>query len=68
MQLSILSGNRNVPAFGMDGGAPGRLGANRVRRADGDIEILKGCDSTDMKVGDIFEIETPTGGGFGKSE
>jgi 5-oxoprolinase (ATP-hydrolysing) len=65
MTASILSNGRNVPAFGMNGGAPGALGLNRVERADGSVEALKHIASVDMQAGDVFVIETPGGGGFG---
>ena len=35
MTVRTLSGHRRVPPYGMAGGAPGALGANRVERADG---------------------------------
>jgi 5-oxoprolinase (ATP-hydrolysing) len=64
MTASILSNGRTVPAFGMNGGAPGALGLNRVQRADGSVESLKHIASVDMQAGDVFVIETPGGGGF----
>jgi 5-oxoprolinase (ATP-hydrolysing) len=66
MTASILSNGRVVPSFGMDGGAPGALGVNRVERVDGRIETLAHIGSTTMEPGDVFVIETPGGGGFGK--
>ena len=66
MTASILSDHRRVPPFGMDGGEPGQVGRNRVIRRDGSIEELKGADSTEMHPGDVFVIETPGGGGFGR--
>ena len=65
MTASILSNGRIVPAFGMDGGAPGALGVNRVERADGRVETLGHIGSTVMEPGDVFVIETPGGGGWG---
>ena len=67
MTASILSNNRIVPPFGMDGGGPGRCGRNSVVRANGTIEALGFVASTEMAPGDVFVIETPGGGGFGKS-
>jgi 5-oxoprolinase (ATP-hydrolysing) len=37
----------------------------RVRRADGGIETLEGCDQTVLKPGEAVIVTTPTGGGFG---
>jgi 5-oxoprolinase (ATP-hydrolysing) len=66
MDLAILSGRRSVASFGVDGGAQGELGANRVRRLDGSVEKLQGCDQTVLEAGEAIEISTPTGGGWGK--
>ena len=65
MTASILSNGRKFPAFGMAGGAPGALGINRVLRADGRVEELGHIGQTQMAPGDVFEIHTPGGGGFG---
>ena len=66
MTASILSNGRIVPSFGMAGGSPGALGVNRVERADGRVETLAHIASTTMEPGDVFVIETPGGGGFGR--
>ncbi|MDP1640491.1 MAG: hydantoinase B/oxoprolinase family protein [Hyphomicrobium sp.] len=65
MNCAILSGYRRVRPFGVAGGAPGEAGANSVRRADGRIERLEGCDETVLAPGEAIIIVTPTGGGFG---
>ena len=65
MTASILSNGRKFPAFGMAGGAPGALGINRVLRADGRVEELGHIGQTQMAPGDVFEVHTPGGGGFG---
>jgi 5-oxoprolinase (ATP-hydrolysing) len=65
MDCAILSSHRTVPPHGLEGGAPGALGATRVRRADGRIEALDGCDQTLLRPGDAVTVTTPTGGGFG---
>lgn len=65
MTASILSNGRRYPSFGMAGGQPGQVGINRVVRADGTIEQLDHIGSAQMKPGDVFEIHTPGGGGFG---
>ncbi len=62
---SILSNGRVFPAFGMAGGQSGQVGVNRVVRADGRVETLGHIGSTAMLPGDVFEIHTPGGGGFG---
>jgi len=65
MTASILSNGRIVPAFGLDGGAPGAPGVNRIERRDGRIEPLGHIGSAAMEPGDLFVIETPGGGGWG---
>ncbi|MDN2710366.1 hydantoinase B/oxoprolinase family protein [Janthinobacterium sp. SUN118] len=68
MTAAILSNNRIIPPFGMDGGEAGALGRNYVERADGTVEHLAHIGKTDMRAGDVFVIETPGGGGYGKLE
>ena len=65
MTASILSNGRMHGAFGMAGGQPGQVGINRVVRADGSTEELGHIGQTDMQTGDVFEIHTPGGGGYG---
>jgi 5-oxoprolinase (ATP-hydrolysing) len=67
MTAAILSGHRRVPPFGLCGGSPAALGRNRVERAGGATETLSGTDRTEMRPRDVFVIETPGGGGFGKA-
>jgi 5-oxoprolinase (ATP-hydrolysing) len=66
MTASILSNGREHGAFGMLGGGPGAPGKNRVERADGRVEELPHIGQAEMGVGDVFVIETPGGGGYGK--
>jgi 5-oxoprolinase (ATP-hydrolysing) len=65
MTASILSNGRIHGAFGMAGGSSGQVGENRVLRASGAIEQLAHIGQASMEVGDLFEIRTPGGGGFG---
>jgi 5-oxoprolinase (ATP-hydrolysing) len=65
MTASILSNGRVNGAFGMAGGQPGAVGINRVVRADGSALALGHIAQVDMHSGDVFEIHTPGGGGFG---
>jgi 5-oxoprolinase (ATP-hydrolysing) len=41
---------------------------NRVERADGRSDLLKHVDKTQMQAGDVFVIETPGGGGYGRPD
>jgi 5-oxoprolinase (ATP-hydrolysing) len=65
MTASILSNGRVHPAFGMAGGEAGAPGINQVQRVDGRVEVLKHIGQVEMAPGDVFEIHTPGGGGFG---
>jgi 5-oxoprolinase (ATP-hydrolysing) len=49
----------------MAGGRPGALGQNRLFRADGTVVDLPGIVQIDVSTGDVLQIETPGGGGFG---
>jgi 5-oxoprolinase (ATP-hydrolysing) len=67
MTAGILSNGRIHPAFGMAGGHSGLPGINRVLRADGSVQELAHIGQVEMQAGDVFEIHTPGGGGFGKA-
>jgi 5-oxoprolinase (ATP-hydrolysing) len=66
MDCAILSSRRQVRPHGLKGGADGDVGATNVRRLDGRIEELEGCDQTVLKPGEAVIVTTPTGGGYGK--
>jgi 5-oxoprolinase (ATP-hydrolysing) len=55
-----------VRPFGLAGGAAGQVGENAVRRKDGDVEKLQGCDATVIDAGEAIVIQTPTAGGYGR--
>ena len=65
MTASILSNARVHPAFGMAGGSAGAVGVNRVVRQDGTQQDVPHIAQVDMQAGDVFEIHTPGGGGYG---
>jgi 5-oxoprolinase (ATP-hydrolysing) len=66
MTASILSNGRTQGAFGMAGGEAGAVGINRVLRSDGSETVLEHIGQADMAAGDVFEIHTPGGGGWGR--
>jgi 5-oxoprolinase (ATP-hydrolysing) len=66
MECAILSSHRTTAPRGIDGGGDGQLGRTEVRRKDGRIEVLKGCDQTKIEAGEAVIVTTPTAGGFGK--
>jgi 5-oxoprolinase (ATP-hydrolysing) len=65
MDCTILSGHRRVPPFGLAGGEAGQIGENSVRRKDGRMERLQGCDETTIDADEAIIIQTPTAGGYG---
>jgi 5-oxoprolinase (ATP-hydrolysing) len=65
MECAILASHRKVAPHGLEGGDPGALGRTEVRRHDGTIETLGGCDQTRLAAGEAVIVTTPTGGGFG---
>jgi 5-oxoprolinase (ATP-hydrolysing) len=67
MTVTTLTGHRRVPAFGLAGGEPGALGRHWIEHPDGTVTPMDGCDSVDVEVGDVFVIETPGGGGYGRA-
>ena len=68
MTATILSLHRTTDPYGLNGGEAGQRGRNTVERADGSLVELKGSDEIEMGAGDVFVIETPGGGGYGKAE
>ena len=65
MECSILSGHRVVCPFGIDGGATGQIGVNKIFRSGGGEEDIGGNAQRTVEPEDAIEIVTPTGGGFG---
>ena len=68
MMVTVLSSHREVPPFGVRGGAPGAVGMNYLERRDGSREQLAGNDVVLVDSGDVFVMKTPGGGGFGAIE
>lgn len=68
MIANIISSHRKIPPYGLQGGAPGQVGHNWIQRANGQIEELGSSAEANMQPGDVFVIETPGGGGFGKNK
>ena len=68
VEAAILSNHRRIAPFGLEGGESARTGINRIIRADGSEETLSGTATVQLKAGDIFVVETPGGGGFGRPD
>jgi 5-oxoprolinase (ATP-hydrolysing) len=65
MTVTMLSGHRRVPPYGMAGGGPGALGRHWIEHPDGSATSMRGSDSVTVRPGDELVLETPGGGGFG---
>lgn len=64
---SILSSSRIYPPFGLYGGESGKTGRNYVEKKGGATIPPKPADTVELEAGDVFCIETPGGGGYGKA-
>ncbi|MEM6621185.1 MAG: hydantoinase B/oxoprolinase family protein [Pseudomonadota bacterium] len=65
MTVTTLCSMRRVAPFGVDGGSPGEVGKEWIERADGTHVPHEGNDQNEIYPGDVFVMQTPSGGGFG---
>ena len=65
MDLSILSGHRQVPVFGLAGGEAGKVGVNSVSKKNASPVALNATVSLSVAAGDLLTLCTPGGGGYG---
>ncbi|WP_304170290.1 hydantoinase B/oxoprolinase family protein [Phenylobacterium aquaticum] len=65
MDAALLSTRRDHAPQGLAGGGPALPGAQRLIEKSGRSRELPGCFSVTVKPGDVIEIETPGGGGYG---
>ena len=68
MRLSLISGSRRVPPFGLHGGGEGACGVNTLLTADGRVQPLPGAVQLELAAGDAIRVQTPGGGGYGRSD
>ncbi|MEM5341560.1 hydantoinase B/oxoprolinase family protein [Paraburkholderia azotifigens] len=67
MTAVILSNRRRIAPFGLHGGEPGAVGVNWVERGQtAEVESFGARHRAQMSAGDVFVIQTPGGGGYGK--
>ena len=66
-RATIVSERRELPPYGLGGGRPGAPGRNTLLR-DGRLSRLPGKVTLDLQPGDAVRLETPGGGGWGKSD
>ncbi|MFC1558365.1 hydantoinase B/oxoprolinase family protein [candidate division KSB1 bacterium] len=64
--VSVLSERRNIPPYGIAGGEPGKCGSN-ILKSEGKNNRLDSKFTLNVKKGDVLKINTPGGGGWGKS-
>ena len=67
MTASILSGHRRIAPYGLAGGEAAATARNWVERTDGSREEFGGTWTIEVGPGDVFVIETPGGGGYGRA-
>ena len=66
-EVTILSERRIFSPYGLQGGENGQLGSNVLIRDDKEIPVSAKATMA-IQEGDIIEIRTPGGGGYGESE
>ncbi|KAA0256992.1 hydantoinase B/oxoprolinase family protein [Deferribacter autotrophicus] len=66
-EVTMLTERRRFSPYGLNGGEPGKSGENIII-SNGEKKKMPGKFNINLKKGDIIRIETPGGGGFGKSE
>ena len=66
MTAAILSSHRDISPFSLAKGEPGKVGQNTLERQDETQEQLPGTAMVEVNAGDLIEIATPGGGGWGK--
>ncbi len=65
-QVTLLTDRRVHAPYGLAGGGPGGLGRNVLRRG-GQERALPGKVTLEVEAGDVLEIATPGGGGWGRA-
>tara|TARA_B100001057_G_scaffold164382_1_gene164947 strand:+ start:2099 stop:5716 length:3618 start_codon:yes stop_codon:yes gene_type:complete len=65
MTVTTLCSHRRVPPKGLNGGKDGQVGREWIERQNGSVDRHNGNDKNELYPGDIFVMQTPSGGGFG---
>jgi N-methylhydantoinase B len=66
-EVTLLADRRARGPWGLSGGADGSPGNTSVIRRDGSTEQLRGKTNVRLRQGERIRIESPGGGGWGKS-
>lgn len=65
-RFSVRSAKHLIPPEGYEGGMPGRCGDIRINpRTENEVRLPTRYADYPLETGDVFEMETPGGGGFG---
>jgi 5-oxoprolinase (ATP-hydrolysing) len=67
MTVSMLSNGKIFPAMGLYGGQAGKTGEDYWLKISGERQKLSHIWQVEVSPGDVIEIHTPGGGGFGDS-
>jgi 5-oxoprolinase (ATP-hydrolysing) len=67
LDVALLTQRRVRQPYGLAGGEPGAAGENTLIARGGDIRPLQPADQFRVEAGDVLQIRTPGGGGYGKS-
>ena len=66
-EVTLLADRRSRGPWGLGGGGEGAPGKAFITRQDGSVKEMPGKFSTRLRKGERIRIETPGGGGWGKS-
>jgi N-methylhydantoinase B len=66
-QVTLLADRRSRGPYGLAGGADGAPGRTLITRRDGSAEAIPGKASVRLRSGERVRIESPGGGGWGRS-
>jgi N-methylhydantoinase B len=66
-EVTMLADRRSRGPWGLSGGADGSPGKTFITRGDGSVEAMPAKFSTRLRTGERISIETPGGGGWGRS-
>ena len=67
MTVTTLCSHRRVPPVGLNGGGSGEVGREWIERVDGTHVEHAGNDQNEVYSGDVFVMQTPSGGGMGRA-
>ncbi len=63
--VTLLTERRTHRPWGLAGGGPGTAGENVLIRQNGNAVVLPGKVTLEVCAGDVLELRTPGGGGYG---